>query len=152
MAPSKNYQQPYSSRHVLNDTRDPIRSEDLAYIKNFPHFLHLLYSRQTPFDRTILITSRQMAKSSGRSDGKNKSPARSPQPRRPQSPAPPPATRDKSATVSDTVTDKSLQTQQQEKQQSAGFKTLGAKAKSPTVAMSKVPSDFEHIFHYSETQ
>lgn len=145
MAPAaKKYQQPYSSRHVQQNTRDSIRSQEPPYIKNFPRFLHIIYNRQTPYNSAILAATRGAVKSAGKSRG-SRSPSGNGQDSRRRSPS------EKSITTRNQQ-QQEQQPAQQDPQQSSGFKTLGAKAKSPTAAISTMPSDFEHIFHYSETQ
>lgn len=149
----RRYEQPYSSRHVIADTRDSIRSEDPSYIRNFPRFLHILYRKQTPFNSTILATTRHATKSINRKS----SSAKSPDIRRPATPTEASNTaslrqqQQQQGQISLTQANQTSAQQQQQPPQQPGFKTLGQANKSPT-QMSAMPSDFEHIFHYSETQ
>lgn len=122
----KKYAQPYCSKYVTTNTVDPIRSDEPPFIRNFPRFLYQLYERQTAFSLTFLNTfkTRKSKSASRKSMSTTKSP------------------RQKTQT----------QTQQQ---QQPGFKTIGQanksnSTKSPTASMPAIPSDFEHIFHYSE--
>lgn len=146
MKGSRRYEQPYSSRHVLNDTTDSIRAQEPAYIKNFPRFLHLLYRKQTPFNSIIMATIQQATTSRTKKSSSNRSPAHT----RAASPI-----KEASNTAS---LRKSLQQKSPKKSESnqqtqhVGFQTLGQRAKKSPTQMSSVPSDFEHIFHYSETQ
>lgn len=141
---TKKYPQPYSSSHVINNSSDGlIRADEPLYVRKFPKFLSKLYSKQVVFHPNNLPTVRIAAsptaqvtlaiddRSSSRKSLDIRSPAR-------------------------TTSASSQQTR---------FKTLGKSAdvgakiiqsgspatKSPT-HMSALPSDFEHIFHYSETQ
>lgn len=123
----KKYVQPYSSRHVVSNTHDSIRTDESSYIRNFPRLLHLLYRKQTPFHPAVLNTIKLLSEK-------------------------PVIRKSASAkTLERTKTPSSQKTPHQQHQ--AGFKTIGkATTKSPTQQMSSIPSDFEHIFHYSETQ
>lgn len=135
-ATNKKYTQPYNSSHVIKNTQDPIRSDEPAYIKNFPRFLNMLYKKQTPFHIDLLVHYR------------------------PVQDKPTPIT-----TRLDKNVEKTLQSIRQtaiKSQQKQGFKTLiqnqqeqqeqpEASVKN-TNQLTALPSDFEHIFHYSETQ
>ena len=135
MAPgsgSKKYEQPYSSRHVTENTADSIRADEPVFIRNFPRFLYALYKKQTPFTINLLTHIRSL-----RSDNKSSS-RKSVSTNSPREATDTPA----SPTV------------KQAQPQQPNFKTLGAgagNADNPS-PMSSMPSDFEHIFHYSETQ
>lgn len=121
---SKRYEQPYSSRHVINKTTDSIRSEEPAYIKNFPKFVNLVYRRQPPFSVTQMNYIRQQNTNSTHE-----------------------------TKHSNTLTRKSIGNRSPDVSPSRqqGFKTMGPTAhKSPTTQITAVPSDFEHIYHYSE--
>jgi len=129
MAPppvGRKYDQPYSSRHVINNTCDSARNEEPIYIRHFPRFLHALYRRQTPVNSNLTLNPRSPSplyeqKSKSRRSLASQSP-------------------DRASTPGRVV------------QQQGNFKTLGqGTTKSPS-PISTVPSDFEHIFHYSETQ
>lgn len=123
MCPNK-YAQPYSSRHVINNTKDFIRSEEPNYIRQFPRLLYALYKKQTPY-----------APAGANTNTSTRSPHE--------------ASTNKS-TGSRTPSPVGANQQQAANQQ---FQTLGPNAgKSPSNNMSTMPSDFEHIFHYSETQ
>lgn len=136
-AGNKKYEQPYSSRHVIHNSYDSIRADEPAYIKNFPRFLHTLHKKQTPFSLNLLAyinpLSEHLKHERLRSSSSKKSvTAESP-------------VEQISSAKSPTSAAK------QAKKQRTGFKTMGQTTKkSPTV--SSMPSDFEHIFHYSETQ
>lgn len=132
----KKYPQPYNSKHVINSTSDLIRNDEPLYIKKFPKFLSTLYRKQVQFTPQASGSNRPSPVAVTTED---RSSSR------------------KSLVVSPTNTISSSANQQQQ----TGFKTLGQIAatnrniqittKSPT-QMSAMPSDFEHIFHYSETQ
>lgn len=135
---NKKYEQPYSSRHVIHNSYDSIRAYEPAYIKNFPRFLHTLYKKQTPFSSNLLANVRPLSEQLTRQEPLQRSTSKksvtadnSPQ-------------RVSSATTSPTSAMKLAKKQ-------TGFKTITRSTKSPA-AMSAMPSDFEHIFHYSETQ
>lgn len=164
---SRKYEQPYSSKHVIRDTVDGIRSQEPAYIKNFPRILHQLFRKQTPLSSTILMTLYQPVAT----DAGNSSSGKSPLTNRVQATS----TQSKKFKSNTTSSRKSIRSKspnqsskQQQKQQSqpqneipqasqqqkqpTGFQTLGGKTTKSQTQMSSVPSDFEHIFHYSETQ
>lgn len=149
---NKKYEQPYRSQHVMHNTRDSLRSEEPSYVKEFPHTLHLLYKKQTPYtprrillgqvrspiSKTIRTSAGQevtralkspQASTSRKSDEKAKSPAQTNRPLTPSA--------NKESTAN----------------QPLSFKTMGTitASKSPTQVSASIPSDFEHIFHYSET-
>lgn len=118
----KRYEQPYSSKHVIHDTTDSIRADEPAYIKNFPRFLVNVYKKQTPFNTDILANIRPIINTTEPKSASRKSLATQSPERTIVSPPLPAAT----------------------------FKTLAPATKSPS-PLSTMPSDFEHIFHYSET-
>lgn len=128
----RRYEQPYRSKHVIYGTADSLRVEEPAYIKNFTRFVHALYKKQTPFHITILDYIRPPISLDSRSVNKKQ-----------VSISPERVTR---------CTQASAQQRPDQQQQQAGFKTLGAKATKSPAPLSSMPSDFEHIFHYSETQ
>lgn len=127
----RRYEQPYRSKHVIHGTADSLRVEEPAYIKNFTRFVHALYKKQTPFHITVLDFIRPPISLDYRSVNRKQA-----------------STSPERATRSPQVTPQ----QQRPDQQQAGFKTLGAKATKSPAPLSAMPSDFEHIFHYSETQ
>lgn len=150
---SKRYEQPYRSQHVLHNTKDSLRAEEPNYVKEFPHTLHVLYKKQVPFNP--------------RRTPQSKSPARIPRPikasmaqtaKGPKTPSyhTQPSTSRKSAenTKSPTTNNNTnATTKESQYVQPNNFKTVGnAPSKSPSTPLSvSMPSDFEHIFHYSET-
>lgn len=121
----KRYVQPYNSRHVINNTTDSTRAEEQAYIKNFPRLLHALYRKQTPFNLNLLANVARSSRFGVQQDYKTRSSSRKSEPTR-----------------SAERTNDDLAITPKRNQQNTNFKTLA----------STVPSDFEHIFHYSETQ
>lgn len=156
---NKRYEQPYRSQHVLHNTKDSLRTEEPGYVRDFPQSLHLLYKKQIPYNP--------------RRTGQPKSPARIPKPirttmakttRGPKTPsynAQPSATRkslentkspsENTNTNTNTNTTTNT-TKDSQYTQPLNFKTVGAATKSPSAPLSvSMPSDFEHIFHYSET-
>lgn len=124
MSPAKNYEQPYSSQHVINNTTDTLRSENALYLRRFPKILHTLYKKQTPFNPRLI--KRKLKRSVAPPDRS-------------------PSARAVMSTKSPEVSSVS--------QPPVAFKTFGgassSSAQSPA-QISTVPSDFEHIFHYSE--
>lgn len=144
MPNSRRYEQPYSSKHVLHDTTDTIRAQEPAYIKNFPRFVHQLYKKQTPFNSIVLANLQAVSRNktnSSRGQVASRSVA---------------INREASNNVAGGRSQAHKSARQADpahQAQPAGFQTLGQKTtKSPQQQMSSVPSDFEHIFHYSETQ
>lgn len=153
---SKKYEQPYRSQHVLHNTKDSLRSEEPSYVKEFPQSLHLLYKKQTPYiPRRLSLSqprsplSKPLRTSTGQDITRTlKSPVQTTQTsssrkseEKTASPVSPnrainiPATRESTST------------------QPLSFKTMGTitASKSPAQVSASIPSDFEHIFHYSET-
>lgn len=121
----KKYEQPYSSRYVTRNIEDSARADEAPYIRNFTRFIHLVYRKQTPFQVELLP---YLA-------GKNVT-------------SPVPKSNSKS------ISDKQASAKQVPDQQNS-FRTMGPgapKEKSPTNTMTTMPSDFEHIFHYSEME
>lgn len=142
MTPKK-YEQPYCSKHVVHNTKDAVRQNDPVFIRNFPRMLHLLYRKQTPFNSTVLNAMRQLGESRSAS---RKSTSRG-------SPTSPKTSNEAAGSNQKTT----HLHQQQQYSHPPNFKTLAPKsAKSPTPTtnqqISAMPSDFEHIFHYSEAQ
>lgn len=128
---SKRYEQPYSSRHVIHNTTDSIRADEPTYIRSFPRFLNSIFKKQTPFTLVILAHIRTPNATFYHETRPTIGLAKkSVTPRSPDTP---------------TLANKQIQ---------QGFKTIGSVAhKSPTpppAQMTAVPSDFEHIYHYSE--
>lgn len=129
----KRYEQPYSSRNVTQNTVDPIRRDEPSYIRNFVRFLHSVFIKQTPFDLRLLAHIRtptfekNETKSASRKSVGSKSPDN----------------------VNSAPNAAKQPTRQQPQQTS--FRTLGQNATKSPSPMSSMPSDFEHIFHYSET-
>lgn len=130
---NKKYPQPYSSRHVISNTSDSVRADEPVYIRKFPRFLTALYNKQTPYNQNIVPSIRVA-----------------------------PSPEDEYTSSKKSLTSKSPIRASSAQQRS--FKTLGQTSvsgktsqnnmitiKSPT-QISAIPSDFEHIFHYSETQ
>lgn len=118
---NKKYVQPYSSRYVTSNTVDPIRADEPPYIRNFPRFLYQIYEKQTAFSLTIMGTFKQANVRKSKSASRKSVSTRSPNVRG--------------------------------QQDQSGFRTMGQSertTKSPQNAVAAVPSDFEHIFHYSE--
>lgn len=129
----RRYEQPYRSKHVIYGTPDSLRAEEPTYIKNFSRFVHALYRKQTPFN-PIILEHILPANSIDFKSTSRKTVSVSPERARTESPQRP-----------------SRQRLDQHHQQKPGFKTLGPKATKSPAPMSAMPSDFEHIFHYSDT-
>lgn len=133
---NKKYEQPYSSRHVIHNSYDSIRADEPAYIKNFPRFLHTLYKKQTPFSPNLLANMRPLSEHLRneplRSTSKKSITADGPEERISSAKSPVSAVK---------------HTKRQ-----TGLKTMTRTAKNSPTPISSMPSDFEHIFHYSETQ
>lgn len=123
MTKFKNYEQPYNPRHVIDNTVDSLRADNALYIRRFPRFLHNLLRKQTPFNPRMIKRKLKL-----RTAPREKSPSTKIS-----------VTRSPEVTVSDS--------------QPPAFKTFAtsSSAKSPGPGeIAAVPSDFEHIFHYSE--
>lgn len=123
MTKFNNYEQPYSPRHVIDNTVDPLRADNALYIRRFPRFLYNLYRKQTPFNPRMIKRKLKL-----RTTPREKSPSVKAS-----------VSKSPEMTVSDS--------------QPPPFKTYAtsSSAKSPAPGdMAAVPSDFEHIFHYSE--
>jgi len=145
MPPSgqKRYKQPYSSQHVQSNTTDPIRAYDPVYIRDFPKYLYKLYKSQTAFLKNQRSKAKQRnvvsAPTSPSAENSASNNSLSQQNERTEK------TSTRSMSVSPEP--KNMTTQ--------GFKTIGKTTKSPNAmaaGLSALPSDFEHIFHYSETE
>lgn len=164
--PNNKYQQPYSNKYVITNSTDPARNELPVYMRRFPRFLHGLYKRQVPYSPNNM---QQLA---------IKQPAIV---RDELSPAPPPTTpqqqlrlqlsrkmgsvdvkpaRSTSASLPTSKTPQ-INSGQERNNNQQPFKTMGVVPAQPeaskslsktTSTLSAMPSDFEHIFHYSETQ
>lgn len=125
---TRRYQQPYSSKHVVTNVTDPVRSEESAYIKVFPRLLGILYRKQTPYNPVASTEKKDSSRKSVTTTSIRKdAPTQQAQQQQQPTPLPPPPP-------------------------PVGFKTIGNVAAKSPGPMSSMPSDFEHIFHYSETQ
>lgn len=129
----RKYPQPYSSRHVIDNTADTNRKDEPAYMRNFSRFVHAIYSRQTPFSIGLLAHIKASFSSRNTRSSSRKSISA------------------KSADERTSSGQTNASTKPRSPQDQAGFRTLGQDAGRSPTPLSTVPSDFEHIYHYSET-
>lgn len=153
---NKRYEQPYRSQHVLHNTKDSLRAEEPSYVKEFPHTLHSLYKKQVPFNprKTLLPKSparipKAIRASMAQTIKGPKTPSYSAQP----SVSRKSADNTKSPSTNTNTNTNTITNKESQYVQPSNFKTVGtAPSKSPSTPLSvSMPSDFEHIFHYSET-
>lgn len=160
------YQQPYTNKHVISNTSDPSRSESPIYIRRFPRFLHFLYKRQIPYTPTPLRSPKpeptiSLSITKGQASGSQNTKTN-----KTSTPGPSERASQQNQQQQIQLIQQSLQPQLPPQ----GFKTLGkvaannaanegggsqslgrAEGNTSPSSISQIPSDFEHIFHYSET-
>lgn len=134
----KNYEQPYSSKHVQANTNDPLRYADPYYIKIFPKYLNAVYRRQQPFNARFYKRTAASYNADPSTSENSHSPDNAMESSETRSPSSP-----------QTNIKNTANTPQH------GLKTIGGQSnsRSPSTSanqLSNMPSDFEHIFHYSE--
>lgn len=140
---NRKYTQPYTSLHVIKNTPDPIRADEPAYIKNFPRFMNMIYKKQTPFHIDLLAHYRPPHQVKSNT----------------------PTTMGAPTTLMESIkiVEKTIQSNKPttiKSQQKQGFKTMAQNQQQELQQensknlnqVTALPSDFEHIFHYSETQ
>lgn len=121
--------QPATNRYIINNTVDASRAESPAYIKRFPRLLQALYRKQVPY-------------------APNQSPIHETTP--PQISA--------KVQAAGSIEPKPMSNPRSDRSLPLGFKTMGKigannepNQTASKTSLSQVPSDFEHIFHFSET-